>query len=61
MFDIKKENLKLLRKSEGVEEEIKELEEAMHSGIELASKQILIYLFRVRRRRVWRLRVTKIK
>ncbi len=35
---MKKENIKIERKSENIREEIKELEDAMQSGIEMASK-----------------------
>ncbi|CDW77146.1 UNKNOWN [Stylonychia lemnae] len=36
LYEIKKENLKVVRKTENVNEEIKELEEALKSGLEVA-------------------------
>lgn len=38
LYEMKKDNLKIVRKTENVTEEIKELEEALKSGLEVASK-----------------------
>ena len=53
---MKKENIKIERKSENIREEIKELEDALQSGIEMASKLFkeTDFINRVRRS-LWRL------
>jgi hypothetical protein len=52
LYDLKKENLKIKKRCEMMNEEIKELQEAVENGIEVASKTfkinnfILIYLLK---------------
>ena len=45
LYEVKKENMKIIRKTENVTEEIKELEEALKSGLELASNIIYVKIF----------------